>query len=77
MQFSNLEVEGKMMEKTRKNEYTMILVINLLLALYTSIFLYGSPYALYNPFSIHTLLSVLGWTLYAGSLYNRYRDQRD
>lgn len=60
---------GKMMEKNRKNEYTMILVINLLLALYTSIFLYGSPYALYNLFSIHTLLSVLGWTLYAGSLY--------
>ena len=57
------------MEKNRKNEYTMIIVINILLALYTSIFLYGSPYALYNLISVHTLLSVLGWALYAGGLY--------
>ncbi|MCM1127605.1 MAG: hypothetical protein NC429_14190 [Lachnospiraceae bacterium] len=57
------------MENSRKNEYIMIVVINFLLVLYTSIFLYGSPYALYNPFSAHTLLSILGWTLYAGSLY--------
>ena len=57
------------MEKNRKNEYTMILVINILLALYISIFLYGSPYALYKLFSVHTLLSVLGWILYAGGLY--------
>lgn len=57
---------GKMMEKNRKNEYMMILVINLLFLLYTR---YGSSYALYNLFSVHTLLSVLGWTLYAGGLY--------
>lgn len=57
------------MEKNRKNEYTMIFVINVFLLLYTSIFLYGSPYALYKLFSVHTLLSVLGWILYAGGLY--------
>lgn len=57
------------MEENRKREYIMILGMNLLLLLYTSIFLHGSPYALYSLFSVHTLLSVLGWTLYAGGLY--------
>ena len=47
----------------RKNEYMMILVINILLALYTIIFLYGSPNALYKLFSVHTVALIVCYIL--------------
>ena len=55
--------------KQKGMEYKLIIIINVLLVIYTGVFLYGIPYALYDLFSTHTVLVVLGWTLYAGSLY--------
>ena len=55
--------------KQKGTEYKLIIIINVLLVIYTGVFLYGIPYALYDLFSTHTVLVVLGWTLYAGSLY--------
>lgn len=57
------------MRKNRKQEYIMIAVINILFLLYTSVFMYGTPYALYDFFTTHTYLTVLEWALYAGSMY--------
>ena len=55
--------------KQKGTEYKLIIIINVLLVIYTGVFLYGIPYALYDLFSMHTVLVVMGWTLYAGSLY--------
>ena len=55
--------------KQKGTEYKLIIIINVLLVIYTGVFLHGIPYALYDLFSTHTVLVVLGWTLYAGSLY--------
>ena len=55
--------------KQKGTEYKLIIIINILLAVYTGIFLYGIPYALYDLFSAHTVFAVLGWTLYVGSMY--------
>lgn len=55
--------------KGRRQEYVIITILNVLLVFYTNIFLYGIPYAQNKLFDVHTYLSVLGWTMYAGSMY--------
>lgn len=57
------------MKKDRKSEYMIIAVINIMFVFYTNIFMHGAPYAWYDFFAVHAYFSVLGWALYAGSMY--------
>lgn len=57
------------MERDRKLEYIVIAVINIMLVFYINIFMHGTPYAWYDFWAVHTYFSVLGWTLYTGSMY--------
>lgn len=63
-------LEGKKpIGEKEKKEYKIIAAINILFAIYTIFFTYGRANALYSLFSVHTLLVVSGWALYAASMY--------